>query len=148
MMEEDETGKNMQEALNKRGEGGQPANKNALKHGADAYKAHGEKALDQSGRTRLVELREQVGSREGVLSVMQQKAADAVLLFELVQSYVAGEVKAGIPLGEIPALARLPAFMNSMQRALTTLISLMPKDDDTIDMDELLRPYRQAADDD
>jgi hypothetical protein len=148
MADNEKQDENMQEALNKRGEGGQPANKNALKHGADAYKAHGEKALDHSGRTRLAELREQVESREGVISLMQQKAADSILLFELVQSYVAGEVKAGIPLGEIPALGRLPAFMNSMQRALTTLISLMPREDETIDVNELLRSYRQAENED
>jgi hypothetical protein len=145
-MSDEEQAENMQEALNKRGEGGQPGNRNAVKHGADAYKAHGEKALDHSGRTRLMELREQVENREGVLSLMQQKAADAVLLFELVQGYVAGEVKAGTPLGDIPALARLPAFMNSMQRALTTLITLMPKEDERIDLNELLRPYRQDDD--
>jgi hypothetical protein len=147
-MNDEKQGETMQEALNKRCEGGQPGNRNAVKHGADAYMAHGEKALNPSGRTRLMELREQVENRDGVLALMQQKAADTVLLFELVQGYVAGEVKEGIPLGEIPALGRLPAFMNSMQRALTTLISLMPKEDEAIDIDELLRPYRQAADED
>ena len=63
-----------------------------------------------------------------MIEIAQEKAADSVLLFEIVQSYVAGEVKKGVPLADIPALKVLPAFMNSMQRALTSLISIMPKD--------------------
>jgi hypothetical protein len=45
-----------------------------------------------------------------------------------VQSYVSEQVKLGKPLGEIPSVKVLPAFMNSMQRAIATLINLMPDD--------------------
>jgi hypothetical protein len=100
----------------------------ALKHGAYAFRDRGEQALEPGGRTRLAELREQVQDRQGVIELAQEKCADSVLLFEIVQSYVAGEVKKGTPLVDIPALKVLPAFMNSMQRALATLLATMPKD--------------------
>jgi hypothetical protein len=99
-----------------------------LKHGAYSFRDRGAQALKPEGRTRLMELRDQVQDREGVLTIMQEKAADSVLLFELVQSYVAREVKAGTDLTEIPGLKMLPAFFNSMQRALTTLLANIPND--------------------
>jgi hypothetical protein len=105
----------------------------ARKHGVYAFRDNGEDALEPTGRTRLAELREQVQSREGVVDLMQQKAADSVLLFELLQSHVAKEAKAGVPLDEIKALKSLPAFLNSMQRALTSLIALMPDTRNTVD---------------
>jgi hypothetical protein len=111
----------------------------ARKHGAYAYQARGEAALEPTGRTRLVELREQVQSREGVIDIMRQKAADSVLLFELVQSFVAGEVKAGTQLDEIKALKSLPAFMNTMQRALASLLDVMPDDTDRGDITTILQ---------
>jgi hypothetical protein len=115
----------------------------AKTHGAYAFQARGEASLEPTGRTRLAELREQVQSREGVMDIMQQKAADSVLLFELVQSFVASEAKAGVPLDEIKALKALPAFLNTMQRALVSLISLMPDNTDVIDIPELQKKYRQ-----
>jgi hypothetical protein len=107
-------------------EGAPEGNKNAVTHGAYAFRDHGEQALEPAGRTRLAELREVVQDRQGLLSVMQEKCADGILLFELVQSYVASEVKKGVPLAEIDAMKSLPAFYNSMQRAMATLMSLMP----------------------
>jgi hypothetical protein len=100
----------------------------AKKHGAYALKERGENSLEPSGRTRLIELREIVQEREGIMSVLKEKAADGVLLFELVQSYVASEVKKGIPITEIPAVKYLPAYFNSMERALKDLICLMPEE--------------------
>lgn len=114
------------------------AGRNSKRHGADAFRMRGESALEPSGRTRLAELREQVQHRAGALALFQEKAADSVLLFELVQSYVADEVRAGKPLGEIPALTRLPAFMNSMQRALNILIGLMPDEPEYLDLGEAI----------
>jgi hypothetical protein len=115
-----------------------------LKHGAFAFQSRGESALKPEGRTRLMELRDQVQDRDGVLGIMQEKAADSVLLFELVQSFVAGQVKMGVPLGDITALKSLPAFFNSMQRALTSLISIMPKETDAIDADKVLKAVRDG----
>jgi hypothetical protein len=109
-------------------EGAPEGNTNAVKHGAYAFRDHGEQALEPSGRTRLAELREIVQDKQGLLELMQEKAADSVLLFEIVQSYVAREVKNGVPLAEIPALKTLPAFANTMQRSLANLWAIMPGD--------------------
>jgi hypothetical protein len=119
-------------------------NKNAVTHGAFAFQRHGEQALRPEGRTRLMELRDQVKERESLLILLQEKAADATLLFELVQSHVAHEVKMGTPLAEIPAIKILPAFFNSMQRALTTLIGMMPKDRGPLDEGKILEELKHG----
>ncbi|RPH75944.1 hypothetical protein EHM76_00435 [bacterium] len=106
----------------------------ARTHGAYAFEKRGEQALDNTGRSRIAELREIVQNRQGVLSLMQEKAADAVLMFEIVQAHVAKEAKAGKSISDISALKQLPAFMNSMQRALSSLLSLMPDDKNALDI--------------
>jgi hypothetical protein len=110
-------------------QGAPEGNQNNLKHGAYSFLAQGEQALEPVGRTRLAELREQVQDRAGLLSIMSEKCADIVLIFEIVQSYVASEIKRGVPLSEVPVLARLPQFANSMERALANLWSIMPAAD-------------------
>jgi hypothetical protein len=105
----------------------------ARKHGAYAFRDSGEKALEPEKRSRLMELREQVQDRSTLLDLMQQKAADGVLMFELMQSYVAGEIKRGALLPDIPVLNKLPAFYNSMNRALSTLLANMPENSSPYD---------------
>jgi hypothetical protein len=109
-------------------EGAPEGNTNAVKHGAYAFRDHGEQALEPSGRSRLVELREIVQDKPRLLALVQEETANTVMLFEIVQSYVAQEVKKGVPLAEIPALKTLPAFANTMQRALANLWAIMPGD--------------------
>src|SRR4030042_3187348 len=108
--------------------GAPEGNKNDLKHGAYSFRDQGEKALEPAGRSRLVELREIVQDKQGLLELMQEKAADAVMLFEIVQSYVASQYKAGRPLESIPVMDKLPAFANTMQRAMANLWAIMPDD--------------------
>lgn len=103
----------------------------ARKHGAYSFEQNGEKALDTGGRTRLAELREAVQDRGSLVDILGEKCADQILLFELIQSYVAQRVKAGTPLEEIPALKYLPQFANSMQRAIALMLANMPAEDGT-----------------
>lgn len=99
----------------------------ARTHGAFAIMAHGEAALTEEQKPLLVELREKVQDREGVIELSRDLAAKSVLLAEILTSYVIEEAKAGVPLEEITALNRLPAFYNSAQRALKNLLDEMPK---------------------
>lgn len=108
--------------------GAQPENTNAVRHGAYSFRDHGEAALDKPKRTRFVELQEQVKSRSGVLELMQEQAANTVLMCEIITSFIAKEHRAGIPLTEIPILNKLAAFQNSSQRSLRDLLAVMPKD--------------------
>ena len=120
----------------------------ARTHGAYAFRDRGEAALEQSGRTRLSELREIVKERAGLMQIMAEKTADSILLFEIVQSYVAKEVKDGKPLDKIPVLKSLPAFMNSMQRAISALINLMPREGDLLDANAVLQAVKDSKNDD
>ena len=96
-------------------------------HGAHAIAARGENALDETGRAYLAELREKVQTREGVLELMQENTATAVLIRDVVTAYVKQETDAGIPLAEIPIAKALPAFFNTAQRSLRDLLAELPK---------------------
>jgi len=108
----------------------------AKTHGAYAFERRGEVALNQTGRSRLQELKDQVKDREGVLVLMQERAANAVMMVELITSYIAKEHKEGKPLSRIKTLGSLPAFMNTAQRALKDLLTVLPDDDRMIDIGE------------
>ena len=112
------------------------------KHGAIAFKDSGEDALEPPQRSRLQELKEQVQDREGVLELMQDRAANAVLMCEIVTSYIAKEYKSGIPLTQIPIINRLAAFQNSAQRALKDLIAVMPDRGNVLDAREVLQTIK------
>lgn len=117
------------------------------KHGAYAFQARGEAALDQPQRSRLQELKEQVKDRDGVLELMQERAANSVMVTELVMSHVAREVKQGKALAQIKILRALPAFMNTAQRALKDLIREMPEGEGISDVDTVLQAVRRGKED-
>jgi hypothetical protein len=98
------------------------------KHGAYAFQARGDDALTPTGRSRHSELRELVQSREGIIELLQQRAADAVMVCEMAISYVAKQTQDGHTLADIPVMRTLPVYQNSAVRALHTLAEMMPKD--------------------
>ena len=114
------------------------------KHGAYAMAAHGEKAMDTNQRSRLEELKETVQDRPGVIALMQERAANAVMLVEVLTSYVAKEHKQGTPLDKIPSLRALPAFMNTAQRALRDLLSVIPEDEGALDAARVLEAVKNG----
>lgn len=99
----------------------------ARTHGAYAIQARGEEALTDEQRPLLVELREKVQDRDGVLELMKEHAAKAVLIANLMTSYAVEKHQAGVPLEDIAVLGKLPAFYNTAQRALKDLISELPQ---------------------
>jgi hypothetical protein len=107
-------------------------------HGAYGFRDRGEVALEQPQRTRLAELRELVHDRSSLLDLMQEKCADSILLFEIVQSYVSQQVKSGVLLEDIAVLNKLPAFSNSMQRFIQMVLLYMPDDKDVLDIGETI----------
>jgi hypothetical protein len=115
----------------------------AQKHGAFSFRARGEKALEPAERSRLQELKETVHTRDGALSLMQERAANAIMLVEILTAYAAKEHAAGTPIENIKVLGYLPAYMNTCQRMLKDLLQHMPKDDSlgVIDLEELRARY-------
>jgi hypothetical protein len=114
------------------------------KHGAFAFRDRGEEALEKPQRSRLQELKDQVQDREGVLELMQERAANAVMMCELMTSHIAKEFKQGVKLTEISTIRSLPAFMNTAQRALKDLVSVMPDDRDTLDALNVLEAVKDG----
>lgn len=119
----------------------------AKKHGMYGFQQRGETALDIHGRSRLLELREQVQDRSGVLDLISENAVKAVMLVELLTSYIYDQKMAGSRLDEIPALRILPGFMNSAQRSLRDLVTLLPSNEDVIDAGKILDEIRKRKDD-
>jgi len=114
------------------------------KHGVRSFQVRGEEALDESGRSRLEELKEQVQDREGVIALMQERAANAVMVTELVMSFVAKELKAGKSLSSIPIFRSLPAYMNTAGRALKDLANEMPEKKGIADAEVVLNAVKNA----
>ena len=118
-----------------------------LKHGAHALDHRGETALDTSGRSRLEELKDTVQYRDGVLDLMKERAANAVMMVEMMTAYAAKRHRDGVPLDRIPVLKSLPAYMNSAQRALKDLLQYMPDDKDVLDAVEVLEAIKSGKKD-
>jgi hypothetical protein len=120
-------------------QGGQPNNLNARRHGAYSFRDRGEQALEPERRSRLAELSDQVKGRAGLVELMQDRAIRAVMICELLEGHVSEEARAGRKAHEIPALRQLPAFWNSAQRAITSLLSIMPENENhySVELDHI-----------
>ena len=94
----------------------------AKTHGAHAFEARGVDALTDEQRPLYTDIHEQVQTRDGVLELMKEQTVKAVMIVELITAHAVESHRAGVPLGDIPALAKLPAFFNSAQRALKILL--------------------------
>ena len=125
-----------------------PRRKAARKHGVDAFKAHGESALEKPQRSRLQELKDSVQSREGTINLMRDNAANAMMVTELVLSHISKKVKQGYELESIAGFSRLPGFMNTAQRALRDLVTLYPDDPDILDARDVLKSMKHGQEDD
>ena len=73
---------------------------------------------------------------------MQDRAANAVMVTELVLSHVSKDIKMGVPLSNIGVFKSLPAFMNTAGRALKDLINEMPEDIGVADVDVVLKAIK------
>lgn len=102
------------------GTGGPPGNGKGLVHGAYS------KQLEPAKRGRLAELAEQAGSREGLLDLLTDRAVRAVMMCEVLESYVITQKQSGISLDQIPSLKALPAFYNTAHRMISSLLQLQP----------------------
>jgi hypothetical protein len=110
----------------------------ARKHGAFAFRDRGEDALQPTQRSRLVEINEQLQERPGLVALAQDRALKAIMICEILESYVTEEAQSGKPVHEIPALKVLPAFWNSAQRALAAVIALTPDRKNVVDAAHVL----------
>jgi len=114
-------------------------NENAVTHGAYHYRDQGEKALTAEGRSRRMELLEQIRSKPGVVELVRERAADAILLCELCISYAAQKNKEGIPLDKIAILSEIHKFQNSAYRALQLVLQVTEHDLESANTVELER---------
>lgn len=109
----------------------------ARKHGVYAFRARGEEALTEQGRSRLLELRDTVQTRPGVVELLKDQTVNMVLLSELVTEYVSEQARDGRPLEEIKLLNRLPHFMTGALQSIKALLAELP--DEPGDSAELIR---------
>lgn len=99
------------------------------KHGVYSIRDHGEAALEKADRSLLMELEEQLASREGIDALLRRRAALAVIMVTKVEQYAETQIEEGVPLESIVILGRWPAFQNAAGRALKAAKDTLPKGD-------------------
>lgn len=99
------------------------------KHGVYSIRDQGEAALEEADRSLLMELEEQLASREGIDEQLRRRAALAVIMVTKIEQYVEAQVDSDVPLQEIAILGRWPAFQNAAGRALKAAKETLPKND-------------------
>lgn len=119
----------------------------ALKHGAYAFRDHGDQALDVTGRSRMAELSEIVQTKPGVLSLLQERAVRAVMLCEILEAFVIEQQQSGKSLETILVLGKLPAFQNSAQRYIQSLLHELHDDSNVLDAGKVLEAIKNGAND-
>ncbi len=120
----------------------------AKKHGAYAYQARGTPALEPNKRGRLAELAELASERAGLISLLQERVTRSIMMCEIIESYIVQEKQSGRSLADIPILGKLPAYQNSAQRAIASLISLLPKsNEDALDAKNILEVVKRGQKD-
>ncbi len=108
-----------------------------IKHGAFSKKMTPEKI------SRLAELEELLSTRPGLVEVQRDQTAKAIELTNVVLSWVVSEHKKGKSLDNIPALNKLPSYMNSSNRALKQLYEMLPDSEDVIDAAAILEDLQR-----
>jgi hypothetical protein len=108
-------------------------------HGAYAFASRGQEALPETRRSRVAELVETVQTRAGVLSLLQDRCVRALIMVELVESFVIEEKGKGKLLQDIPIFNKLPAFQNSAQRCVQALLHELHDDTGVLDVTAVLR---------
>lgn len=124
-------------------EGAPEGNKNSVKHGAYAFRDNGEGALEIPQQSRFAELSGIVQTRPGVLGLLQERCVQAVMICELLESYIVIEKQSGKALVDIPVLKQLPAFQNSAQRCINTLLQQMHEDPNVLDAGKVLEAIKR-----
>ena len=120
----------------------QQRQKSNLKHGVFAYEHREEQALDVTGRCRLAELSEIVQTRPGVIGLLQEQCVRAIMMTELIEAYIVEQKQEGKSIESIPILSRLPAYQNSAQRCIQTLLHVMKDDPNTLDAAKVLEAVK------
>ena len=108
----------------------------AKTHGVYAIKDRGQEAMNTPQRSRYAELQEQLQNQQGVKTAMVEHASRMMVMMEAAQSWVAKQVRMGVPLGDIALLRAMPAFWNSCNRALASLYGVLPDDERVLDIGE------------
>jgi hypothetical protein len=117
-------------------------------HGAYAYQARGDQALEPNKRGRLAELAELASDRAGLISLLQERVTRSIMMCEIIESYIVQEKQLGKSLADIPILGKLPAYQNSAQRAIASLVSLLPKsNEDALDAKNILEAVKRGQKD-
>lgn len=97
------------------------------KHGVYSIRDQGEAALEAPDRSLLMELEEQLATREGIDALLRRRAALAVVMVTKVEQYAQAQIEEGVPLQDIVILGRWPAFQNAAGRALKAAKDTLPK---------------------
>ena len=111
----------------------------ARTHGIDAYERRGESALDDPQGKRLETLRLMAQTREGVVEMLKERAARAMLIAEMAEDWVQKELDRGVKFDEIGLLKRLGTYQETARRALMALFAALPNYSKAMDITDFMR---------
>ena len=118
------------------------------KHGLEStYATTGDtSALQTAQRSRLVELRELVQTREGVISLLQERVIRAVAVCEFAEDWLQAESesgKGGAALFALPMMQRYFTAGAEARRALGELIKVIDDEGDGGDVTRILEQLKK-----
>ncbi len=90
----------------------------ARKHGIYSMKDNTLAAWPETDRLLVTEIADELRTLELIEEHLRYRAARGLVILQVLEAYVAQEVKAGTPLDELDILGRWPSFQNSALRAL------------------------------
>jgi len=108
-----------------------------VKHGAFSKTMTPEKAAT------LAILEDQLSTRPGIVQVQREQTAKAVQIVNALMSYVVKKYQDGIPLDQIPAINKIPAYTNSAVQALKQLYDMLPDEAQVLDEGAILEHLRR-----
>lgn len=106
----------------------------ARKHGAYAVKQ-----MEPAQRGRLVEITELTQDREGLVTLLRERAARAILIAEMTEAWIEKQAAAGVGWDKMTMLDRITTFQNSARLAINALLAVAPEERKNKDITEFLQ---------
>ena len=114
--------------------------RNGRTHGVRSMKDNPLSKWPEPERLLVTELADELRTPELVEEHMRFRAAQGLVILQVLETYVAQEMAAGVPLDELAILGRWPAFQNSTLRALQAVKAIAdekPDPDALITLEDL-----------
>ena len=109
------------------------------KHGIRAVEDRGDVAMEPAQRGRLAEITELTGDREGLVTLLRERAARAILIAEMTEAWIEKQAREGVGWDKMTMLDRITTFQNGARLAINALLAVAPEERSNKDITEFLQ---------